>query len=390
MSLDQRITRESARFAQGRRDGLGALTVNVRDYYSSYESISGYRGPRQPGYMHPVTHTKNRSTLLPVQNLGPANSDPWESVVNGKYPISAGASPDGGCYVYCNAMVELSALEKRELTKLMCGDIPTLVSVPNMILEIPQTLTLWSDLRDPLLRALDLSTKKNTGLRRRAKHGANSLLSQQFGLLPLIGDLTTLMTSAKTVHSEVKRITALPKEWASSSKALPLSYLKNIVHLSPGQIQAQLADVSVHATATVHYKHRLSRVLPPPAELARQVSRDLFGFSNPLEVLWEATPFSFVADWFYPVGDYLSELNRSELTGSMQIKDICTCVSVEARGTVEVIYVSGPPQPASAFVCKQFKRTLGLPSSTSSLDDLMIPGLRQSVLGGALLLQKYA
>lgn len=34
-----------------------------------------------------------------------------------------------------------------------------------------------------------------------------------------------------------------------------------------------------------------------------------FGLLNPLEVIWELVPLSFVADWFLPIGDYLSALD---------------------------------------------------------------------------------
>jgi hypothetical protein len=34
-----------------------------------------------------------------------------------------------------------------------------------------------------------------------------------------------------------------------------------------------------------------------------------FGLTNPAEVIWELVPFSFVADWFLPIGDYLSGLD---------------------------------------------------------------------------------
>ncbi len=33
------------------------------------------------------------------------------------------------------------------------------------------------------------------------------------------------------------------------------------------------------------------------------------GLTNPLELAWEELPYSFVADWFYPVGNYLSALD---------------------------------------------------------------------------------
>lgn len=33
------------------------------------------------------------------------------------------------------------------------------------------------------------------------------------------------------------------------------------------------------------------------------------GLTDPLELAWELLPFSFVADWFYPIGTYISALN---------------------------------------------------------------------------------
>jgi hypothetical protein len=36
-----------------------------------------------------------------------------------------------------------------------------------------------------------------------------------------------------------------------------------------------------------------------------------FGIDNPLEVLWEVVPFSFVADWFIPIGDFIKSLTAT-------------------------------------------------------------------------------
>ncbi|UUW21430.1 MAG: maturation protein [Sanya fiers-like virus 56] len=56
-------------------------------------------------------------------------------------------------------------------------------------------------------------------------------------------------------------------------------------------------------------------------------SKDLpgkFGLLNPLEVAWELVPFSFVADWFLPIGDYLSALDApyrfTHVGGSVGLK----------------------------------------------------------------------
>lgn len=34
-----------------------------------------------------------------------------------------------------------------------------------------------------------------------------------------------------------------------------------------------------------------------------------FGFTNPLYVIWDDIPFSFIVDWFYPVGQFLDDLD---------------------------------------------------------------------------------
>jgi hypothetical protein len=52
---------------------------------------------------------------------------------------------------------------------------------------------------------------------------------------------------------------------------------------------------------------RLDYVLENPA-LATAAS---VGLTNPLEVAWELVPFSFVADWFIPIGSYLSRLDAT-------------------------------------------------------------------------------
>jgi hypothetical protein len=39
------------------------------------------------------------------------------------------------------------------------------------------------------------------------------------------------------------------------------------------------------------------------------ISLASLGILNPLEVAWEVTPFSFVVDWVYPIGDWLNSLD---------------------------------------------------------------------------------
>jgi hypothetical protein len=51
------------------------------------------------------------------------------------------------------------------------------------------------------------------------------------------------------------------------------------------------------------------------------LSRQL-GLLDPLSVIWELAPYSFVVDWFVPIGDWLEALNQvSSLTGRWLITD---------------------------------------------------------------------
>jgi hypothetical protein len=56
--------------------------------------------------------------------------------------------------------------------------------------------------------------------------------------------------------------------------------------------------------ALVKSKTKLILVIDEPSRLALEQ----VGFSNPLNTAWELVPFSFVADWFIPVGSYLESL----------------------------------------------------------------------------------
>jgi len=56
--------------------------------------------------------------------------------------------------------------------------------------------------------------------------------------------------------------------------------------------------VQTRESYTVRY-----RVPNGPAQVA-----NTFGLTNPLLVAWELVPFSFVADWFLPIGDFLEGL----------------------------------------------------------------------------------
>lgn len=59
--------------------------------------------------------------------------------------------------------------------------------------------------------------------------------------------------------------------------------------------------------ATVGVKQRITYVVTNP--LLRYSS--MLGLTNPALLAWELTPFSFVVDWFLPIGSYLSSIDAA-------------------------------------------------------------------------------
>lgn len=67
-----------------------------------------------------------------------------------------------------------------------------------------------------------------------------------------------------------------------------------------------------------------------------------FSLGNPLEWVWAAIPFSFVVDWFFGVGAYLSQLN--DIPSNTRI--LCGTSALAKTGKISV-YPNHPPYPGS-------------------------------------------
>lgn len=82
------------------------------------------------------------------------------------------------------------------------------------------------------------------------------------------------------------------------------------------------------------------------------------GALNPLSVVWELVPFSFVADWFINIGDCISEL--SWLAG-VQVLDGGSSTLVEFVGRVTETNPSPWDKPnISNFQSRKYSRTPGV------------------------------
>lgn len=159
------------------------------------------------------------------------------------------------------------------------------------------------------------------GLRSKpSKTAANLWLQYQYGWKPLYSDVYDGVSMLLDNDLErPKRYMVTVKASAESSSlykeyrpvSLGLSEVRDILHVRDTTFKAWI---------------RLDYYL----QNGQLATASQLGITNPLEVAWEVVPFSFVADWFLPVGAALSALDAttgwSFRGGSLSTKRI-----VEAR-----------------------------------------------------------
>lgn len=342
------------------------------------ETIYGYRGPRIAGSTHVCDHQKVRVVAPSV------NVDMGWYKYTGPWPLSATNAGPGACYPTASFDVTISAADEAALMADLCGDIRPIVSVPNMLLELPETLSLWHDLAGPIKELIS-----DRRVIRKWKHGSNALLAQQFGFFPLLSDLKKLMTSHRTVHTELQRIMREQLGTRRRIKKLPNRSVKGGSIALNNVRDLRIKEACGQVSAWLYYSATPTRILncDDPTVMSA-MAQSLYGWDRPAATLWEATPFSFVFDWFFPVGTYLQGLEKSYFADRLQVTKLGWCV----RGDLYAdVYVNlGTPAgdiTVGSVNVRRFKRGGGLPV-TQTLDDLTIPGITQTIEGAALILQR--
>jgi hypothetical protein len=143
------------------------------------------------------------------------------------------------------------------------------------------------------LRAHDWNTAKP--FKPTARNVANNWLELQYGWRPLVDDAfgcAEMLSHQLTVPYQETYQASIRKE--TVSKYSPLSFLSGGSNWE--------GRPNIRPTSVAHKSHRrwLRAIVSEPASLPA-----LLGLLDPQQVVWELVPFSFVADWFIPIGDWM-------------------------------------------------------------------------------------
>lgn len=140
-------------------------------------------------------------------------------------------------------------------------------------------------------------------------------LALRYGWQPMLNDIFELM---KFIESKNKRRTLVYHSTSSKFDTANVS------------VVPKMYSLVAHRQATVRYKVTLSEHM----SMARTL-----GLLAPWSVIWEKIPFSFVWDWFMPIGSYLDSLSLFQGFDAQMCKT--TYCRAEAQRSASVIY-NGP------------------------------------------------
>lgn len=205
--------------------------------------------------------------------------------------------------------------------------IPQEVSLPNFLYELRELTDLIPKIEGSLV-----------------KQAASGYLTYSFGYKPLIGDLQKLANLAETVAA---RLQYLRDTWGRETR---ISFQSSWETTAPSEILLTGAE----GPANYRYKRQSIRTIFRAGGYLFHQLEDLdgkigmlrglvgaLGFNNPLGVLWEAIPFSFVVDWFTRIGNAISQSAVQPFVGPWEIRRVTHSYTIHGQWSLDVEFPAG-------------------------------------------------
>lgn len=230
-------------------------------------------------------------------------------------------SPADRAAFYLPTSSEISGLNSKAITKLRGKLKDSDVNLVQAFAERKQSAQLIGDAAIKMAKmlksirkgdlgsaadAIGVTVSKRSRTRHRKIHKrhinsdsdkvmANGVLQLNFGWKPLLSDAYGV---AETLQNKVFR-----EVWNEVRTSDTLKVLDQIVLWSPA------GECSYADTYDMSYEIRYLCKFAISNDVVHSMSQ--VGLTNPLLIAWELMPWSFVIDWFIPVGGYISSLDAT-------------------------------------------------------------------------------
>lgn len=273
----------------------------------------------------------------------------------------------------------------KEARLAFVDQMPQELSIPNFAVEAREVVSLVPSM---LEFARSFSSSKAAG----------SYLAYEFGAAPFIGDLKKLYGLYTSVS---KRIDHLRRTWGEETRlshskrdVVPLPVIRPWYELKTGNVGWLQPGFGYEAyelehTTSVHFKARLTQRLEGLETLGGKLRAfaAATGFNNPLGVLWEAVPFSFVVDWVSNVGSLFDSVKAQPFQGEWRVYDVTHTTVSETRFQLRQRDLQGGwllSDDVGRLTLRRVRRGLGFPERVVDLDFSSLSP-KQLILSMALL-----
>lgn len=251
--------------------------------------------------------------------------------------------------------------------------MPQEVSIPNFLWELRELKDMIPKIEESLSKTV-----------------AGGYLTYEFGYLPFVSDVTKLRNLTKTVASRLAYLrstfgretrVSYQGTWSVPDRSFEIPGAST---RSGSPHRYTIPAITGTFRSGGYLYHRLNELYGVESTL-RGLAGAL-GLNNPVGVLWEATPYSFVADWFTRSKEVVNHLAVQPFTGEWEVRRLTHSFSWEGVWYTDLHYLDSGTSPYFRIeegTYKNYTRGLGLPVSSSVLTQ---EGLnpRQQMLAAAL------
>jgi len=258
-----------------------------------------------------------------ISNMTPQTKTYWLKRETGIGPwVETGASHDYDCYSWGNWFLSkkrysrATYLPSIELTNLPQLSYPSwatplrlaikddVINLGATLAEYRQSVHMFGSAARGVVDAFRAIRKLKFMKRRSLCSVTNAHLIHDYGIAPLMSDMYD--------------------SWEALRLRLEQPIFKTIyMGLHPKTVKGERTSTWTTRGGEVEsYEERKGKQqVKAYVELDREKA-SMFTIGNPLELAWEVTPFSFVVDWFVPIGDTLIALDAMKA-----VKEIHICVT---------------------------------------------------------------
>jgi len=213
------------------------------------------------------------------------------------------------------------------------------------------------------------------------KNAAGAHLNYSFNILPNISDIRKLVKAARTFSARYNKMISEMRKPVSrrfrTTVAMPITKTVQVIAGAQEMWKQWEFIEQPLFCATSHFTYDIPKLSGWTKWLSLL---DYLGINLNPKILWEATPFSFVVDWFTRVGDYLENFKETNVSIPIRYTDISYSLKYEVKYTytqAKAGFERGEQVLRNAYQSRyeRWRGTLATPSITAGSY-----GIRQGAL----------